>query len=458
MDPQLLALCVLGGALLLLVLRVPIAYCLGLAACVGLLLFFSWRPGAEADLARGLAPTLSIVGSTAFGFVHNYPLSMIPLFVGLGHVAYQARITTDLFDALQVWTARLPGGLAIASVLGCGGFSAITGSSVACASAMGRIAVPEMLRHGYRPTLATGSVAAGGTLGSLIPPSLLFVIYAIFTDQSVKNLFLAGILPGLLSLAGFVATILIWVRLQPAAAPRAGQGGSGEAWAEAPHFTAEQRLAALGKLWPVVALLLVIVGGIYLGIFTPTEAAAVSLAMAIAIGVLRGNLTRAGMKEALSVTARQTAMIFVIAMGAKLFVSFISLTRVTPAALEWLQGTGADPALVILGVVVFYLLIGMVLDSIGILVLTLPFMVPLVEGYGFDLVWFGVVVIKLLEVGLITPPIGLNVFVIKACSPSGIPLEQIFRGVAAFLVLDLLVLAAILLVPEISLWLPSLAR
>lgn len=451
MDPQLLALWVLGGALALIVLRVPIAYCLGLAACLGLLLFFSWRPGSELDLGRGLAPTLSIVGTTAFGFVHNYPLSMIPLFVGLGHVAYQARITTDLFDALQVWTARLPGGLAIASVLGCGGFSAITGSSVACASAMGRIAVPEMLRHGYRPSLATGSVAAGGTLGSLIPPSLLFVIYAIFTDQSVKNLFLAGILPGLLSLAGFVATVLIWVRLKPGVAPREAEGQG------ASRFSRRERLAALGKLWPVAALLVVIVGGIYLGVFTPTEAAAVSLAMAIAIGVLRGNLTWGGLKEALGVTARQTAMIFVIAMGAKLFVSFVSLTRVTPAALEWLQGTGADPALVLFGIVVFYLVIGMFLDSIGILVLTLPFMVPLVEGYGFDLVWFGVVVIKLLEIGLITPPIGLNVFVIKACTPDGIALEQIFRGVAAFLVLDILVLAAIVLFPELSLWVPGLA-
>ncbi|SMF68674.1 TRAP transporter, DctM subunit [Tistlia consotensis] len=446
MDPQLLALLVLGGASLLLVLRVPIAYCLGLAACLGLLLFFSWRPGGDPDFARGLVPTLSILGSTTFGFVHNFELSMIPLFIGLGHVAYQARITTDLFDALQVWTARLPGGLAIASVLGCGGFSAITGSSVACASAMGRIAVPEMLRHGYKPTLATGSVAAGGTLGSLIPPSLLFVIYAIFTDQSVKNLFLAGILPGALSLAGYVATIVVWAKLQPSVAPR-----------PALAFTAAERRAALGKLWPVGLLLLVIVGGIYLGVFTPTEAAAVSLSVAILIGLARRHLTWTGMAEALSVTVRQTAMIFVIAMGAKLFVSFISLTRVTPAALEWLQGTGADPALVVLGIVVFYVVIGMFLDSIGILVLTLPFMVPLVEGYGFDLVWFGVVVVKLLEIGLITPPIGLNVFVIKACTPDNVGLEQIFRGVALFLLLDLVVLAAILLIPGLSLWIPAMA-
>ncbi|KAA3621266.1 MAG: TRAP transporter large permease, partial [Proteobacteria bacterium] len=202
MEPISLALLVLSLALVLLLFRVPIAYSLGFSACLGLFLFFSWRPGSDFVPERGITPTLSLIGSTAYGFVHSFPLSMIPLFIGLGHVSYKAKITTDLFDALRVWLTKLPGGLAIASIAGCGGFSAITGSSVACASAMGRIAVPEMLRQGYSPRLASGSVAAGGTLGSLIPPSLLFVIYAIFTEQSVKNLFLAGIVPGLLSLAG----------------------------------------------------------------------------------------------------------------------------------------------------------------------------------------------------------------------------------------------------------------
>jgi len=446
MEPLTLAALVLTGALVLLVLRVPIAYCLGLAACIGLFLFFSWRPGMEFMPERGIRPTISLIGSTTFAFVHNFPLSMIPLFVGLGHVCYKARITTDLFDALRVWLTRLPGGLAIASVAGCGGFSAVTGSSVACASAMGRIAVPEMLRQGYSPRLAAGSVAAGGTLGSLIPPSLLFVIYAIFTEQSVKNLFLAGIVPGLLSLAGFVLTVLVWVRLKPADAPPVAE-----------RFTRAERVEALGKLWPVVLLLALIVGGIYFGIFTPTEAAAVSLAAAILIGMLRGALSLRDLWEAFDVTVRQTAMIFVIALGAKLFVSFISLTRVTPTVLDWIQSTGAGPLVVIAALVVFYLVIGMFLDSIGILVLTLPFTVPLMEGYGLDLVWFGVVVIKLLEIGLITPPIGLNVFVIKACSPPSVTLEHVFRGVAWFLLLDFVVLLAILVFPALSLTIPAAA-
>jgi len=446
-EPALLASLVLCSVLILLVLRVPIAFALGGCASIGLLLFFSWRPGAELDVVSGLRPTLSILASTPFEFIHNYPLSMIPLFIGLGHVAYHAGITTDLYHALRIWCGRLPGGLAMASVLGCGGFSAITGSSVACASAMGRIAVPEMLRYRYNPRLATGAVAAGGTLGSLIPPSLLFVIYAIFTEQSVKTLFLAGILPGLLSLTGYLITIWVWCRLRPADAPTAEEQASREA-----------RLAAVSMTWPALFLLILIVGGIYWGFFTPTEAAAISLSAAILIGFLRRRLTWSGLWHAMHETVLQTAMIFVIAIGAKVFVSFVSLTRIAPTLLEALQGSGASIALILLGVVLLYLILGMFLDSIGILVLTLPFTVPLMEGYGFDLIWFGVVVVKLLEIGLITPPIGLNVFVIKSVAPKSVSLEAVFKGVAWFLVLDLAVLAAILAFPSISLLIPATAR
>ncbi|MEQ8654174.1 MAG: TRAP transporter large permease [Kiloniellales bacterium] len=446
MDPLLLAGLALAGVFALLVLRVPIAYCLGSVACLGLLTFFSWRPGGDFDIERGLRPTLSIIGSTSFGFVHNYPLSMIPLFIALGHVAYQAGITTDLYRALRIALGRTPGGLAMASVMGCGGFSAITGSSVACAAAMGRIAVPEMLRYRYRPELACGSVAAGGTLGSLIPPSLLFVIYAIFTEQSVKSLFLAGVLPGLLSLAGFLLTVWLWVRFRPEDAPLP------EVDDERPPLG-----PALLATWPTLVLLVVVVGGIYLGIFTPTEAAAVSLLLAVLIGFATGRLTLAGLADAGAVAIRQTAMIFAIALAAKIFVAFVSLTRITPAALDWVVSSGAPLVVILAGLVLFYLIIGMFLDSIGILVLTLPFTVPLVESYGLDLIWFGVVVVKLLEIGLITPPIGLNVFVIKSVAPPEVRLEQVFRGVAWFLLLDALVLLAILTIPALSLWLPGSA-
>ncbi len=447
MDPTNLAIMALCAVLTLLVLRVPIAFALGGVASTGLFLFFAWRPGGEFDPERGLRPALSLIGNTTFEFVHNYPLSMIPLFIGLGHIAYHARITTDLYDAMRVWLARLPGGLAMASVVGCGGFSAITGSSVACASAMGRIAVPEMTRNGYSPRLATGSVAAGGTLGSLIPPSLLFVIYAIFTEESVRSLFLAGIIPGILSLAGYLITIRIWAGLSPVDAPRFVEDlPSGEKW------------RALARTWPAVLLLAVIIIGIYWGFFTPTEAAAISLALATLIGFARGRLTWRSFFTSLRETVWQTSAIFLIAIGAKIFVSFVSVTRLAPMLLDWLQGSGAPLILILAGIVLFYLILGMFLDSIGILVLTLPFTVPLIEGYGLDLIWFGVVVIKLLEIGLITPPVGLNVFVIKSVAPRDVSLEAIFRGVAWFLILDLLVLLLILCIPELSTWMPTTAR
>ena len=446
MDPTLLAIIALGAVLALLVVRVPIAFALGAPATMGLFLFFSWRAGGEFNPDRGLIPTLSILASTPFEFVHNYPLSMIPMFIALGHVAFHAGITTDLYYAMRIWLGRLPGGLAMASVMGCGGFSAITGSSVACASAMGRITVPEMMRYGYSPQLATGAVAAGGTLGSLIPPSLLFVIYAIFTEESVRTLFLAGILPGLLSLIGYLATIWIWARMRPGDAPPPAERAS-----------AGDRLAAIGYTWPAAVLLTTVVGGIYLGIFTPTEAAAISLALAVVIGFARRRLSLAALWEAGRETVIQTSAIFLIAIGAKIFISFASLTRIAPKLLDWIQAGDPSLVVVLLGIVVLYLILGMFLDSIGILVLTLPFTVPIVEGYGLSLIWFGAVVVKLLEIGLITPPVGLNVFVIKSVAPEGVSLEAIFRGVARFLVLDAVVLALMLMIPALVLWIPMSA-
>ncbi|HRP94790.1 MAG TPA: TRAP transporter large permease [Rhodocyclaceae bacterium] len=446
MDPNLLVGLALTAVLVLLVLRVPIAYALGGVATAGLFLFFAWRPGAGFDPDRGLTPALSVIGTTAFNFVHHYPLSMIPLFIGLGHVAYHAGITTDLYQSLRVWLARTPGGLAMASIMGCGGFSAVSGSSVACAAAMGRITVPEMLRYGYDARLATAAVAAGGTLGSLVPPSLLFVIYAIFTEQSVKWLFLAGILPGVLSLLAYLVTTWVWVRLRPQDAPMPDQ-----------IYTRADRMRALAGLWPTLLLLGLIIGGMFLGIFTPTEAAGVSLAVAILIGAARRRLRLADLYTAFSETARQTATIFMIALGAKIFVSFAALTRIAPNLLDWVQGTGAPMLVVIAVLVLLYIVLGMFLDSIGILVLTLPFVVPIVDGYGLDLIWFGVVVIKLLEIGLITPPVGLNVFVIKSVAPREVSLEHIFRGIGWFLILDFCVLLAILLFPPLSLLIPTAA-
>ncbi len=443
MDPIVLGAVGFLIVLLLLAIRVPIAFALAGMAALCTLIFFATKSGGF-DLARAIRPTTTLIFSNTFHLIHSYNLSMIPLFIALGHIAYRAGITTDIYHAARVWLARIPGGVAMASVIGCGGFSAITGSSVACASAMGRICVPEMLRFNYDPRLATSSVAAGGTLGSLIPPSVLFIIYGIFTETSINKLFLAGVIPGLLSLAGFVLVIYIWVRRNPAAGPAPGQA-----------ITGDERSSAAFKAWPALLLFVIVIGGIYGGIFTATEAAAVSVAITLLVSILQRRLSFADFKEAMWETVTQTAAIFFIAASAKMFVAFIALTGIAPTLVSSVEAANLAPWLVLLAIVAIYLAMGMFLDPLGIMVLTLPFVVPLVEGMGLDLIWFGVVVVKLLEIGLITPPVGLNVFVISSVVGKEVPLEKIFAGIIRFLVMDVVVLALLVAFPILSLLLPN---
>ena len=443
MDGTLVGLVAFASVIGLLAIRVPIAFALAGVATIGCFVMFAFRTGDFMPL-RALRPTTSIVFSNSFDLIHSYDLSMIPLFVALGHIAYRADITTKIYYAARVWLARLPGGVAMASVMGCGGFSAITGSSIACASTMGRICSPEMLRMGYDKRLATASVAAGGTLGSLIPPSVLFIIYGIFTETSISALFLAGILPGLLSLAGFVLVIWLWVWRDPSAAPIP----------EGTTTMGERGRAALDA-WPAVMLFAIIVGGIYGGIFTATEAAAVCVTAAVLIGFAQRTLTFTALWQALRETAIQTASIFLIAAAAKIFVAFIALTGVAPAIVGAVTDAALSPVILLAAIALIYLALGMFLDPIGIMVLTLPLMIPLVETYGFDLIWFGVVVIKLLEIGLITPPVGLNVFVIANVVGRDVSIDQIFSGILRFLSVDVLVLILIIAFPVISLLIPG---
>lgn len=442
MDGTLIGLVAFGAVLLLLALRVPIAFALAAIATIGTFVIFAFRTGAFAP-ERAIRPTTSLVFSNSFDLIHSYDLSMIPLFVALGHIAYRADITTKIYHAARVWLARVPGGVAMASVVGCGGFSAITGSSIACASTMGRICTPEMLSVGYDKRLATASVAAGGTLGSLIPPSVLFIIYGIFTETSISQLFLAGILPGIVSLLGFLLVIFIWVKRDPASAP-----------AYTGTISMADRGRAALEAWPAVLLFVIIVGGIYGGIFTATEAAAVCVSAAVLIGLVQRKLTLRAIWESLRETCIQTTSIFLIAAGAKIFVAFIALTGVAPDIVEAVTAAELSPILLMAAIALIYLALGMFLDPIGIMVLTLPLMIPLIETYGFDLIWFGVVVIKLLEIGLITPPVGLNVFVIAGVVGRDVPIDRIFAGIARFLSVDVLVLILIMAVPALSLVIP----
>ncbi|WP_339951026.1 TRAP transporter large permease [uncultured Albimonas sp.] len=431
-------------SLVLLLLRVPIGFTLVAVGTGCTLVAYSWRQGMGFDLGRGINPTLGLIEAHGYEFVHSYSLSMIPLFILAGHVAYHARITTDIYHAVRVWLARLPGGLAIASLIGCAGFSAITGSSLACASSMGRICVPEMLKYGYSPKLATASVAAGGTLGSLIPPSVLFIMYGLFTETSISKLFLAGIGPGILSLLGFIVTVMVWTWLRPEIAPRAAES-----------FGRADRMQALGRAWPAVALVALVVGGIYTGVFTATEAAAVSMVFVILFGFLSRRLSAAAFLASVKDTAIQSAALFFIAVGAKIFVSFVSLTGVTQVLVDMVAHAGMSDWMVLGCIVALYLVMGMFLDPLGTILLTLPFVVPLVESMGLDLIWFGVIVVKLLEIGLITPPVGLNVFVISSVTGPEVKVHAIFAGVSRFLIMEIVVLVLLLTFPAISLLIPN---
>ncbi|WP_424934748.1 TRAP transporter large permease [Amaricoccus macauensis] len=438
MDPSSISIYAFVLVIVLLAMRVPIAFVLAGVASLGSFLVFATRGGNWMP-ERALNPTSSMVVNSFFELIHSYDLSMIPLFVALGNIAYQAGITTRIYNSANVWLRGMPGGVGIASVMGCAGFSAISGSSVACASTMGRICVPEMLRLGYDRRLATGSVAAGGTLGSLIPPSVLFILYGIFTEISISKLFLAGILPGLLTLAGYVAVISWWVARDPKAAPVD----------PTPLPPGARRRAAIAA-WPAVVLFAVIIGGIYGGFFTATEAAAVSVVLTALIGIFERTLTLRQMWSATRDSLVQTAAIFLIAASAKIFVSFVALTGSAAAVAGWVAGMDLSPLMLMVAIVLLYLFLGMLLDPVGIIVLTLPFVIPLVEHMDMNLIWFGVIVVKLLEIGLITPPVGLNVFVIGSVTGQSVKVDDIFSGVLRFLAMDIVVLALLIAFPIIS--------
>lgn len=444
MDPILLGLGGFVTILLLLMARVPIAFALGSVAVVCTITYYSWPVGREFDLVRGWKAAAPVLTSNTYDFVHSFELIMLPLFIALSHLAFHSRITTDIYYAMRLILARIPGGLAIASIMGCGGFSAITGSSVACAAAMGRICTPEMLQAGYGRRLATSSVAVGGTLGSLIPPSVPFILYGIFTEQSISKLFMAGILPGILSLVAFIIVVVIWVRISPEEAPVV----------ELPRKKGDRRRAAFNT-WPAILLFGIICVGIFGGFITTTEAAAISVVVATLIGVMLKRLSFDAFVQSLRDTAYQTAMIFLIAFGAKIFVSFISLTGAAPWLVSTLQDANLSNWMIMGMITIAFLILGMFLDPIGILLLTLPITVPLVEEMGYNLIWFGVIVVKLLEVGLITPPVGLNAFVVKSVIDRDIPLGPIFAGISRFLIAEVIILGLLLGFPILSLLLPN---
>ncbi len=427
----------------LVAVRVPIAFGMATVGFVGMIIAVGWPEGRDFDFDRGFDAAWAYASFEPFSFIANFPIVAVPLFLLMGYVAFHAGFTRDIYYAARVWLSRLYGGLAMASVAGCAMFAAVSGSSLATAAAMGKLAVPEMLRYKYDKGLAAGVVAASGTLGSLIPPSILMILYGIFTEESIGQLLLAGFIPGVMSAAIYMGMIYVRARLNPEIGPRA----ESVEWID--------RVIALKGTWSIIVLFLIVMGGIYLGIVTPTEAAAAGAAGSLILGFIAGRLNRKNTWAALVETVRQCANIFALVLGAKIFVGFIALTGVASVITVWAATLDVPPIVVMLMLSLVFIVLGTFMDPLGMMLLTLPVVTPVIHELGYDLVWFGVIMIKFLEIGLITPPVGLNCFILKGVVGDAIPLETIFKGILWFLLMDVFTLTILIIFPEISLWLPK---
>ena len=421
-----------GFALLfvLLLLRLPV----GLAMLgVGGLGIWLIRPAAM----------LPVVANEMFGEASHYALTILPLFILMGNLAGISGMSRDLYDAAHRWFGHFRGGLASSTVVGCAGFSALSGSSLAAALTMGRVSLPEMQRHGYDDGLATGAIAAGGTLGILIPPSAGFVVYAILTEESIGRLFIAGVLPGLMLSALFVVAIRVVVGLDPSRAPttleRAPLG---------------ERLRALGRAGWIIGLIAATIGGIYLGVFSAIEAAGIGAALAFLVALARRTLTRASLADVVDSTLRASGTVFLILFGAFVFKTFVAMSGIPFRLVTAVEALGLGPLAVVALVLALFIVLGTFLEGFAILVLAVPLVQPILEGQGVDLVWFGVLMVIVLEMALISPPVGLNVFVVKGIAPD-VPMNRIFRGIGPFWVAMLVAVLLILFVPDIALLLPD---
>jgi tripartite ATP-independent transporter DctM subunit len=430
MDPTLLAVSILVLLFVLLAAGMPIGFAMGLSAFLGTLLLIDTQAA------------LALLGQTAYETALTYNLSVVPMFVLMGYIAGEARLSEALYRACNAWLGHRRGGLALATIGGCGAFAAICGSSLATAATMAQIALPEMRRYGYDDRLATGSVAAGGTIGILIPPSIIMVIYGLLTETSISQLFLAGFLPGILTVAGFMLTIAAMTHVDP----RLGPPGKRSALRD--------RVTALRSVWGAAALFLLVIGGLYVGVFSPTEAASIGAVGALVLGILNRSLTYRLLGRSLLDTVKTTAMIFTILIGAILFNNFLILASMPTLVSGWITGLPLGKTAILLVILGMYFILGCLLDSLAMILLTIPIVFPIIQALGYDPVWFGIIIVMVVELGLITPPIGMNVFVIKGIARE-VPLETIFRGAMPFVGAQIILILILIAFPEIALWLPS---
>ncbi len=423
----------LGIAFLIVLImsRIPVGIALGLSGFLG-----------YATL-EGFPRALSAIGSLPLDLSRNYSLTVLPLFILMGVVATQSNMARELFDSANKLFSGLRGSLAMASVGTCATFGAISGSSIAIAASISRIAVPEMERHGYDNKISVATVASAGTLGILIPPSVILVVYAIIAEESVPALFAAGILPGIVLTILHIIAIVIIGRMRPESIPLV------------PGYPLRDRLIALKGFWKIGVLFLVTVGGIYLGWFSPTEAAAVGALLTILLGFATRQLAVSNLLEAFRESVRTTAMIALLIMAGYIFSYFMVFSHIPASLGGWIKSSELSPFVVVLCVVLLYLVLGMFLDSISMMLITVPVFLPIFVTLGFDKIWFGIFVVVMAEIGLITPPVGMNIFVIKSQLPH-IPIQTMFAGIMPFVFLNLILVLLLVLFPQLALWLPRI--
>jgi tripartite ATP-independent transporter DctM subunit len=391
-------------------------------------------------ILRGYDPAASLSAQTILGHVTNYNLLVLPLFIMMGFFAYYANITRDIYWAARQWLGHLPGGLAVATVIGCAGFAAACGASTASAAVMGRVALPELKRYGYDDKVSTGCVAAGGTMAIMIPPSVLMVIYGFIAEESIGALLLAGILPGLLQAASYVVMLLIRFKLNPSL----GQPVKGITWSE--------RLVSLKGIWGMIVIILLVMGSMYTGLATPTEAAGIGAIGALAMAVPR--FTFREFSASMIETVRTTALIFAIVAGVLIFVHFLGFTGTPGAIARGIANLDVSPMLVLIGILVLYLVLGMFIDGIGMVLLTVPIILPTIKSLGIDPIVFGILVVRMVEIGLMTPPVGLNVYVLKGVAKN-VSMGDIFRGCGWFVAVDIINIAILLAFPQIITVIPN---
>jgi tripartite ATP-independent transporter DctM subunit len=431
MDRDLVALLGFVGMFALMALRVPIGVAMGIAGVAGF--------GALA----GFTPGLNLLANVPLSVLTDYNLIVIPMFILMGAFASHSGMSAELFAAGRAWLHHRRGGLALASIAACGGFSAINGSSVATAATMTQVALPEMRRAGYEPGVSAGLIAAGGTLGIMIPPSVILVLYGLMTEVDITQLFAAGVVPGLMAIVFYAVTVAIIARVRPDWMPR----GERHSWGE--------RLASLKPLWAVVLLFVFVLGGIYGGLFTVQEAAGVGAAGTLLIGIARGRLRWPQIKGALIGALRVSSAIMTIVVGAYLFGYFLTITQFTQNAVAFLVHLPIGPYGVLALIMVGYLILGAVMDELAMILLTVPIVFPAMVQLGFDPVWFGVIVVMAVTFGMICPPVGMNVFVINSIARD-MSLGRIYRGTMPFIAADVLRLVVLCAFPSLSLWLPGL--